>query len=297
MFDTGSGEVTYIWALANRPRRSFPLPISSRRQPRPLRREQLAKWITSKENQYFAKSYVNRLWGYLFGIGIIDPIDDIRVATRPQTPQLLDRLTAEFVASGFDAQQMLRTICKSRTYQASIVTNQWNKDDEINFSHAITRRLPRKCCTTPSRAGDRLRKSPARRAGRLSAVQLPDVGLTLPSGFFELFGRPARESSCECERSSGMMLGPVMTLVNGPTIADAIADPSNAITKLVSTEKDDCSAVAEIFMCMLCREPSSEPDCLGHCRAARLGRRAGEVASRPGQLHAPTRRQTGRVGS
>ena len=35
-------------------------------------------WLTSKENPYFARSYVNRLWGYLLGVGIIEPIDDIR---------------------------------------------------------------------------------------------------------------------------------------------------------------------------------------------------------------------------
>ena len=79
------------------------------------------------------------------------------------------------------------------------------------------------------------------------AAQLPDVGLTLPSGFFEVFGRPARESSCECERSSGMMLGPVMTLVNGPTIADAIADPNNwRLRACPAAEKDDAKVVSEI---------------------------------------------------
>ena len=189
------------------------------------RREQLARWITSKDNQYFAKSYVNRLWGYLFGRGIIDPIDDIRAGNPPTNPELLDRLTAEFVASGFDMQHMLRTICKSRTYQASIATNQWNQDDDINFSHAMARRLPAEVLYDAiQRATGSVSHLPGVPAG-YRAAQLPDVGLTLPSGFFEVFGRPARESACECERSSGMMLGPVMTLVNGPTIADAIADP------------------------------------------------------------------------
>ena len=57
------------------------------------RREQLAEWITSKDNPYFAKSYVNRLWGYLLGVGIIEPIDDIRAGNPPTNPELLDRLT------------------------------------------------------------------------------------------------------------------------------------------------------------------------------------------------------------
>gem|GEM_PF-1823473 len=152
---------------------------------------------------------------------------------------------------------MLRAICKSRTYQQSIVPNQWNKDDEINYSHAIARRLPAEVLyDTLQRATGSMSHLPGVPAG-YRAAQLPDVGLTLPSGFFELFGRPARESSCECERSSGMMLGPVMTLVNGPTIADAIADPANEITKLVNAEKDDAKVVGEMFMRILCRNPSA----------------------------------------
>ena len=106
------------------------------------RRQQLAKWITSKENPYFAKSYVNRLWSYLLGVGIIEPIDDIRAGNPPTNPALLDRLTEEFIKSDFNVQQLIKTICKSRTYQHSIATNAWNKDDDVNYSHAIARRLP-----------------------------------------------------------------------------------------------------------------------------------------------------------
>src|SRR6185436_1697597 len=92
------------------------------------RREQLASWITSKDNQYFARSYVNRLWGYLFGKGIIEPIDDIRAGNPPTNPQLLDALAVDFIQHNFDMQHVLRTICKSRVYQHSVRTNKWNED-------------------------------------------------------------------------------------------------------------------------------------------------------------------------
>src|SRR5262249_29579541 len=105
------------------------------------RREQLAKWITSKDNPYFAKSYVNRVWSYLLGVGIIEPVDDIRAGNPPTNPQLLDKLTEEFVHSNFDVHNLIKTICKSRTYQHAIATNKWNKDDDVNYSHAIARRL------------------------------------------------------------------------------------------------------------------------------------------------------------
>src|SRR5207248_7544586 len=106
------------------------------------RRVQVAKWVTSPQNPYFAKSYVNRLWSYLLGVGIIEPVDDIRAGNPPTNPALLDKLTDEFVKSNFNVQQLIKTICKSRTYQHSIATSKWNKDDDVNYSHAIARRLP-----------------------------------------------------------------------------------------------------------------------------------------------------------
>src|SRR5262249_36102897 len=106
------------------------------------RREEAAKWITAKENPYFAKSYVNRLWSYLMGVGLIEPVDDIRAGNPPTNPKLLDKLTEEFIASGFDTRHIIKTICKSRVYQHSLVTNAWNRDDDINYSHALARRLP-----------------------------------------------------------------------------------------------------------------------------------------------------------
>src|SRR5262249_4925761 len=55
------------------------------------RREQFAHWVASKDNPYFAKSYVNRLWSYLLGVGLIEPVDDIRAGNPPTNPKLLDR--------------------------------------------------------------------------------------------------------------------------------------------------------------------------------------------------------------
>ena len=176
-------------------------------------------------------------------------------------------------------QHMLRTICKSRTYQSSIVTNQWNDDDDINFSHAIARRLPAEVLyDTIQRATGSVSHLPGVPAG-FRAAQLPDVGLTLPSGFFEVFGRPARESSCECERSSGMMLGPVMTLVNGPTIAEAIADRNNEIAKLVAAQPDDAKVVDELFVRILSRPATPERNRRRHPGTARRRRRARAVAA------------------
>jgi hypothetical protein len=105
------------------------------------RREAFAEWLTSTNNPYFAKSTVNRFWSYFFGRGIIDPVDDIRGSNPPSNAALLDRLTDDFVKSGFDLRHVMKTIVLSRVYQSSIGTNRWNEDDMINFSHQVARRL------------------------------------------------------------------------------------------------------------------------------------------------------------
>jgi hypothetical protein len=222
------------------------------------RRELLAAWITSPENRYFAKSYVNRQWAYLTGRGLIEPIDDIRAGNPPSNPELLDWLAQAFIDSGFDTEELLRVICKSRTYQLSVKTNEWNEDDQTNFSHALPRRLPAEVLFdsvyTVTGSTSHFPDVPA----GTRAAALPDVQIELPGGFLDQLGRPPRESACECERSGDLMLGSVMALVNGPTIAEAIADPANELAKLEAEVEDDESLVGEIFLRVLNREPTEE---------------------------------------
>ena len=231
----------------------FPYEAQHNTLDKPTRRQQLAAWITSPDNQYFATSYVNRIWGYLMGVGIIEPIDDIRAGNPPTNPELLNRLTAYFIEQGFDVHKLIQLICESNTYQRSIRTNRWNEDDAINYSHAIARRLPAEVLYDAiHRTTGSITKLPGVPAGT-RAAQLPDAGVKLPSGFLAAFGRPARESSCECERSSGMQLGPIMALVSGPIVGTAISDPNNAISKLVANQTDDAKLVDELFMRILNR--------------------------------------------
>ncbi len=227
------------------------------------RREQFADWATSPENPYFAKSYVNRLWAYLLGVGLIEPIDDLRAGNPPSNPALLDRLAREFMEHQFDVRHMLRTICQSRVYQQTLETNSWNADDELNFSHALARRLPAETLyDTVQRVAGVSAKLPGLPAG-YRAAQLPDSQVSLPGGFLDLFGRPPRESACECERSSGVVLGQALNLVNGPTIADAIAAPGNRIERLVGQFADDAPLVDELFLAVLCRLPTETEQAAG----------------------------------
>jgi hypothetical protein len=222
------------------------------------RREQLARWITSKDNPYFAKSYVNRVWSYLLGVGIIEPVDDIRAGNPPTNPQLLDRLAAEFMNSNFNVRELIRTICKSRTYQHAIATNKWNADDDVNYSHAIARRLPAEVLFDAiHRAAGSQSHLPGLPAGA-RAMQLVDSNVPVPGSFLELFGKPPRESACECERTNSMLLGPVLNLVNGPVLANALGDPANRIAKLLASEKDDAKLIEELYLAILSRLPTKQ---------------------------------------
>lgn len=220
----------------------------------PDARVRLAKWLTAKENPYFAKSIVNRYWSYFLGVGIIDPVDDIRASNPASNPELLDALTADFVANKFDLKRLVRTITTSSTYQRAVATHQWNDGDNINFSHALPRRL------TAEQLYDAIQIAtgapsniPGVPAG-FRATQLPDPQINL--SFLDMFGRPPRESPCECERSSDVSLGQTLNLINGPTIADAIAHPQGKIARLIAEKADNKRIVEEVYLSVVCRLPS-----------------------------------------
>src|SRR5262249_17343716 len=103
-----------------------------------------------------------------------------------------------------------------------VVTNKWNKDDEVNYSHALARRLPAEVFYDAiHRVTGAAPKLPG---GVQRAAQLLDSNVKLPGDFLDQFGRPPRESACECERSNAILLGPVLNLVNGDVLQDAIKD-------------------------------------------------------------------------
>ena len=233
---------------------SFPFQIEGLDLKNDNLRVQLGRWLTAKENPYFAKSLANRYWSYLNGRGIIDPVDDIRLSNPPSNPELLDTLTSDFVASGFDLKHLLRTIANSHTYQRTFATQHWNEDDDVNYSHATPRRLAAEqlydAIMTATGAPTNLPGVP----GGFHASQLPDSSASV--AFLDMFGRAPRESPCECERSSEVSLAQTLTLINGPTISEAIVHPQGLISKLVAAKAEPKRMVEEIYLSVLNRMPT-----------------------------------------
>ena len=219
-----------------------------------LPRVQLAQWLTSKENPYFAKSLANRYWSYFFGKGIIDPVDDIRLSNPPTNAELLNALTEDFMASGFDTKKLIRTIVSSHAYQRTFEPNAFNEDDDLHYSHAAPRRLPAEALLDAIMVATGSPENlPGVPAG-FRASQLPDSSIQNP--FLDMFGRAPRESPCECERSTEVSLAQTLTLINGPTISDAIVHPQGLIARLTQEKADAKKMVEEIYLATVCRLPT-----------------------------------------
>jgi hypothetical protein len=220
------------------------------------RRDALADWLVSKENPFFAKAIANRVWSYFFGRGIIDPVDDIRASNPPSNPALLDALTKDLIDHDFDLRYLMRTIANSRVYQTSFVANEWDASDRDNFSRAYPRRLTAEelMDAVTSAAGAQPKFPGVPEETGAQQVVDPHVG---EEGFLDVFGRPARETSCECERRSDFSLPQALNLVNGAAISDAVGDPNGRVAKLVLSGKDDKSIIEELYLSALGRFPDA----------------------------------------
>jgi hypothetical protein len=82
-------------------------------------RAALARWITGKDNPWFARALVNRMWGHFLGRGFVDPVDDLRPTNPPVAPELLDALAADFVTGGYDVKHLMKVIAGTEVYGLS----------------------------------------------------------------------------------------------------------------------------------------------------------------------------------
>lgn len=221
------------------------------------RRQAFVDWLTTPENPFFAKVEVNRLWGHLFGRGIVEPVDDFRDSNPPSSATLIAALADDFAAHGYDRKRVIRNILNSRTYQLSSRKNEFNSTDVKYFSHANTRLLSAEqlldaICRVTS-ISEKFAGLPA--GTRATQLPSPDV----ESDFLKVFGQPARETACQCERSTDSNLSQALQMINGPLVHSKVRDDKNRLRSLVSGGKTNEEIVGELYLAALCREPS-EPE-------------------------------------
>jgi hypothetical protein len=217
------------------------------------RRAVLAEWMTSPENPYFSRTIANRLWAHYLGHGLVDPIDDMRATNPASNEPLLDALAKSLVANKFDLKALTRGILNSRVYQLGGATKA-NADDEQNFSHVRSRAVPAEvlldaiCQATG--VPEKFNGTPE----GVRAIQLWDN--RMPSYFLTLFGRPARTSVCECERSGEPSIAQALHLMNAPEIGEKIRSRRGLARKLADSKMTPEAIVEELCLGTLARFPT-----------------------------------------
>ena len=213
-----------------------------------------ANWLTAESNPFFAKSLANRIWGHLTGRGIVEPVDDFRDSNPPSNPDLLDFLASELVNSGYSMRHLIRTIMNSQTYQLAAKRNKFNSDDELYFSHGMTRMLTAEqlldaICQVTGVA----ETFPGMPIGS-RAIDLADPPKT--HDFLQAFGQPKRELTCECERSTDSNLGQALQLINGPIVHNKIRSPQGILHQWIAAGKSDIQIIESLYLAAFSRKPA-----------------------------------------
>ncbi|MCB1232290.1 MAG: DUF1553 domain-containing protein [Verrucomicrobiae bacterium] len=233
-----------------------PVDIPAARDPR----FELADWMRSKDNPYFARMLVNRYWKHFFSRGLVEPEDDIRPSNPATHPKLLEDLADHFADSGFDLKDLIRTICNSRTYQLSSMPNDQNEADEQNFARYYPKRLPAEVLLDSVNDITGAKNSFSKQPAGVRAIALPNEKGTVESEFLMMFGRPAMDTACECERTSEANLGQSLHLLNSDTIQTKLTANDGIAAKLAKeTDRPDQDRLTELYLHALSRKPA-EPE-------------------------------------
>lgn len=242
-------------------------------QPNEDPRKALMEWMRRKDNPYFARVFINRVWAEYFGVGIIDPPDDMNLANPPSNAALLDYLADGFIASGFDMKWLHREITNSLAYQRSMKANDTNRVDERNFSRAVARRLPAEvlfdAITQATARSDEL----AGMATNMEERAIGPKGGALSGRYrFDnyastVFGRSPREANCDCSASNEPNLLQAIYMQNDKEILEAmdrksgwLHEQSAELSKAKQSERavDLEAVIVEAFLRTVSRPPTPD---------------------------------------
>ncbi|MFO0822694.1 MAG: DUF1549 and DUF1553 domain-containing protein [Gemmataceae bacterium] len=226
-------------------------------------RVKLAEWMTAPENPFFAKSFVNRVWAHYFGIGLVNPVDDFSLANPPTNSRLLDALAADFIKSGFDIRKLEKNILLSRTYQLDYATNDTNKFDKNNFSHAYVRPLMAEQVVDVLNAALGVDESYTGPDEPLSGKKIVEVGSSRVQNpnlayALRIFGRPPRTTACDCERAAEPALPQTLFRMTDASILAKFNDKKGRVAALAASKLTNEELAEELFLATLSRLPTPE---------------------------------------
>jgi hypothetical protein len=214
----------------------------------------LADWVTSRDNPYFAKALVNRMWANFFGIGIIDPVDEPSEDNQPSHPELLDELAKAFVETGYNLKTLIRGIVGSQAYQLSSA-----EDDAGSKATAEDARLFRRMAIkglSPEQFFDSLALAVGFRQGNQFNGRFFFDASGARAEFLGKFS--AQERRTEYQTS----ILQALTLMNGKFVSDATdfqnLDKTELLAAVVNAPfLDDRQRVETLFLATLSRMPTS----------------------------------------
>jgi hypothetical protein len=235
----------------------------------------LFEWMRKPDNPFFARSFVNRVWGHYFGVGIVQPVDDFSLANPPSNPKLLDALAEDFIKNGYDLRALEKTILRSRTYQLSATTNETNRLDRNNFSRAYVRPLMAEVVVDMLNAAlgtsEKWAPSEAPAGARAIEVGASRVQNQNVNYVFRVFGRPPRTTACDCERAMDPALPQKLFLLADPNLQLKLRQTKSRLDDLLAKKSDDLEVLDELFLATLSRLPTKEDkDTFLSYRAAKL---------------------------
>ncbi|WP_170266858.1 DUF1549 domain-containing protein [Brevifollis gellanilyticus] len=100
-----------------------------------------AEWMTSPENPRFTKVIANRLWKKVFGLGLIEPVDELMDSTVPMNPALMQHLEQLMVASHYDMKAYLRVLYNTQAYQNEVTKTEVMPGELYHFTGPVLRRM------------------------------------------------------------------------------------------------------------------------------------------------------------
>lgn len=212
----------------------------------PSPRQTLADWLVTPENPFFARAAVNRLWGHFFGIGLVDPVDDLTEANPPSHPELLDELARAFVAHQYDLKFLIRAILLSNTYQFSGSAGPAEPSKPRLFNRMAVKSL------TPEQLFDSL----AQATGYREPVQ---AGSRRPTGnarrtFLARFPRTEQRTDVATSITQAL------ALMNGKLVAEVTSlERSTALSAVAHAPfMETAERIKTLFLATLSRPPRPE---------------------------------------
>ena len=219
------------------------------------RRLPFAQWLTSKDNVYFQRAIVNRIWGNFMGRGIVDPVDDVRATNPASNQELLDALCKDFVDHRFEVKHLIRTIMNSASYQLASEANATNQSDNKYYSKYIVKRLPAEVLLDAMSQATGVATQFSGYPAGTRALELPDT--QVKSEFLASFGRPPRIVCDAAERSSAPSVAQALHVINGDTLNRKLMAPDAYPALAIKLGLSDAKTLDHLFLSAYSRYPTN----------------------------------------